>query len=155
MIRAIKQFFDKHIATGVDKTTADERHHLRVATAAMLIEMTRADFDVKSEEMAAVAAAVRTTFGLSQNETDELIRLAGEETKQATDYFQFTSLINRGFSPEEKIKVIELMWHVAYADGKMDKYEDHLVRKIAGLLHVSHKDFITAKHRARQARSDA
>ena len=86
-----------------------------------------------------------------QADTEELIRLAEEETKQATDYYQFTSLINKGFSQEEKIQVVELMWQVAYADGHMDKYEDHLVRKLANLMHVSHKDFIAAKHRARAA----
>lgn len=147
MIGAIKQFFDKRIGVGADGADIDRR--LQVATAAMLIEMTRADFDVSQEELDTVVGALRTTFGLSAGETNELIRLADEETKQATDYFQFTSLINKRFMPEEKIKVIELMWQVAYADGRMDKYEDHLVRKIAGLLHVSHKAFIAAKHRAR------
>ena len=150
MIGAIKRFFDKRIA--VDAVEAGAEQRLRVATAAILIEMTRVDFDVAPEERDAVARAVRTTFGLSPGETDQLIDLAEEEAKEATDYFQFTSLINRRFTPEQKIKVIELMWQVAYADGTMDKYEDHLVRKIAGLLHVPHKHVIAAKHRAREAR---
>jgi uncharacterized tellurite resistance protein B-like protein len=157
MIKAIKQFFDQRIAAEADKRVTDE-HRLQVATAAtaaMLIEMTRADFDVKSEEIESVAHAIQTTFGLSPGETKELMKLAEDEAHQATDYFQFTALINTGFSREEKVKVIELMWQVAYADGRMDKYEDHLVRKIAGLLHVSHKDFIAAKHRARAARTRA
>ena len=151
MIKAIRQFFDAYISADADAKTADDGRRLQMATAAILIEMTRVDFDVTSEEMGAVVKAVRTTFGLTPVETTELIRLAGEEAQQATDYFQFTSLINRQFSPEDKKRLVELMWHVAYADGKMDKYEDHFVRKIAGLLHVSHKDFIAAKHRARQA----
>lgn len=150
MIKAIKQFFDQRIAAEAGRHVTDE-HRLQVATAAMLIEMARADFDVKSEEIESVAHAIQTTFGLSPGETKELMKLAEEEARQATDYFQFTALINTGFSREEKVKVIELMWQVAYADGRMDKYEDHLVRKIAGLLHVSHKDFIAAKHRARAA----
>jgi len=113
--------------------------------------MARADFDVHPEEVEQVRQAVQTTFGLSRTDTEELIRLAQEEVKQATDYYQFTSLINKGFSQKEKIHVVELMWQVAYADGRMDKYEDHLVRKLANLMHVSHKDFIAAKHRARAA----
>lgn len=152
MIKSIKRFFDKRIAVDADRSGTD--HRLQVATAAMLIEMTRADFDVSAEEVDAVAHAVQATFELSPDETKQLIRLAEEEARQATDYYQFTSLINKRFTPEDKIRVIELMWQVAYADGRMDKYEDHLVRKIAALLHVPHKDFIAAKHRARASRSD-
>ncbi|MFQ5934923.1 MAG: TerB family tellurite resistance protein [Acidiferrobacterales bacterium] len=153
MIGAIKQFFDKHIAAPSAATVDD--HRLQVATSAILIEMTRADFDVHPEELAAVARAVRTAFGVSAAEIEELLQLAEEEVRRATDYYQFTSLINKGFSPEDKARVIELMWDVAYADSRVDKYEDHLVRKIAGLLHVPHKEFIAAKHRARTKREHA
>ncbi len=150
MISTIKKYFDKQIASGTESGDTT-KHRLQVATAAMLIEMARADFDVHPEEIEQVRQAVQTTFGLSQTDAEELIRLAEEEAKQATDYYQFTSLINKGFSQEEKIQVVELMWQVAYADGHMDKYEDHLVRKLANLMHVSHKDFIATKHRARAA----
>jgi uncharacterized tellurite resistance protein B-like protein len=149
MIRAITKYFDKQIGTVTVHDAAANKHRLQVATAAMLIEMARADFDVNPQETEQVKHAVETAFGLSTADTEKLIRLAEEEAKQATDYYQFTSLINKGFSPEEKIRVVELMWQVAYADGHMDKYEDHLVRKLANLIHVSHKDFIAAKHRAR------
>ena len=149
MLRTIKRFFDTHIAAPATTPQAGYDRRLQVATSAMLIEMARADFDVQPQELAAIARAVQTTFGISAGETEELLRLAEEEVSQATDYYQFTSLINRSFSPEEKVRVVELMWRVAFVDGKSDKYEDHLVRKIAGLLHVSHKDFIAAKHRAR------
>lgn len=151
MISAIKKYFDNQIGTGAEHDAATNKHRLQVATAAMLIEMARADFDVHPEETEEVAQAVQTTFGLTPADTEKLIRLAEDEAKQATDYYQFTSLINKGFSQQEKIQVVELMWQVAYADGHMDKYEDHLVRKLASLMHVSHKDFIAAKHRARAA----
>ena len=151
MLRAIKQFFDEHIAMPVADSSASGDHRLQVATSAMLIETARADLDIKPEELTAVAKAVQKTFEISAEETEQLLRLAEEEIKQATDYYQFTSLINRSFSAEEKVHVIELMWRIAFADGKPDKYEDHLVRKIAGLLHVSHQDFIAAKHRARNS----
>lgn len=149
MLRTIKQFFDTHIGAPATSPEEGRDRRLQVATSAMLIEMARADFDTKPEELAAVARAVQKTFGISAGETEELLRLAEEEISQATDYYQFTSLINRSFGVEEKVRVVELMWRIAFADGKSDKYEDHLVRKIAGLLHVSHKNFIAAKHRAR------
>ncbi len=153
MLGTIKQFFDKHIAPHPVTQATDGEQRLRIATSAILIEMTRADFEVKPEELASVAEALETTFAISAAETQELLRLAEQEAQHATDFYQFTSLINRSFSAEEKTRVIELMWQVAYADGRADRYEDHLVRKIAGLLHVPHKDFIAAKQRARQSRS--
>ena len=153
MLGTIKQFFDHHIAPRPARPVTDSEQRLRIATSAILIEMTRADFEVKPEELASVAEAIEATFAISPAETQELLRLADQEAQHATDFYQFTSLINRSFSTEEKTRIVELMWQVAYADGRADKYEDHLVRKIAGLLHVPHKGFIAAKHRARQARS--
>ncbi len=151
MLRAIKQFFNRHLSASVDSGGGDREHRLRVATGALLIELARADFEVPAEEVAAVAKALQAAFALTSAETGELVRLAEAEATQAHDYYQFTSLINQSFAPEDKVRLIELMWQVAYTDGHIDKYEDHLVRKIAGLLHVSHTHFIAAKHRARAA----
>jgi len=69
---------------------------------------------------------------------------------KATGYFEFTSLINKGFSYEQKVKVVEHLWEVAFSDASLDKYEEHMVRKIAGLIYVSHKDFIDAKLRVKK-----
>jgi tellurite resistance protein len=103
MIGAITKYFNKRIASATESGDTT-KHRLQVATAAMLIEMARADFAVHPEEIEQVTQAVQTTFGLSQTDAEELIRLAEEEAKQATDYYQFTSLINKGFSQEEKIR---------------------------------------------------
>jgi uncharacterized tellurite resistance protein B-like protein len=80
-----------------------------------------------------------------------LIQLAEDEAGDATDYYQFTSLINRQFSAAQKERVIELMWEVAYADADLSAHEQHVVRKIADLLHVPHRAYIAAKLRARDA----
>ncbi len=146
MLKAIKQFFDSHI-TAQQSAAKDGEHALRLATAALLLEMTRMDYEINDEERRAVMNAVSTKFGLEEAETAELIRLAEEESREATDYYQFTSLINDGFSLEKKIAVIEHLWEVAYADNNLDKYEEHMVRKVAELIYVPHKDFIAAKHR--------
>ena len=73
--------------------------------------------------------------------------LAAEQRTQATNYYQFTSLINNGFSHEQKITLIKLLWEVAFVDGELDIYEEHLVRKIADFPHVSHMDLIKTTHR--------
>ena len=98
---------------------------------------------------------MRARFGLSADEADTLVRLAEEESSQATDYYQFTSLINRHFSAEQKEQVIEHLWEVAYADGRLDAHEEYLVRKVADLVHVPHATYVAAKLRARDGAEKA
>lgn len=123
---------------------------LHLATAALLIEMTRADEEVKPEEQAAVMRAIRKAFGLPEQETVELVRLAEQEANDATCYRQFTALINQHFSKSQKVQVVEMLWEVAYADAEMEQYEEHLLRRLADLLYVPHSDFIRAKLRVQE-----
>ncbi len=149
MANIIKQFFDQWLSTASPQPEIGE-HTLQLATAALLIEVSHADYEIKDAEREAVTAAIRSAFQLNSGETDELVRMAEEEVEQATSYYGFTSLINKSFTPEQKIQVIEHMWQVAFADGELDKYEDHLIRKVADLLYVPHPAFIAAKHRAQE-----
>jgi uncharacterized tellurite resistance protein B-like protein len=149
MLHAIRQYFEKNIKPGQDARSDRGGHSLQVATAALLIEMMRMDTEILEQERQTILAALRTKFDLSREETDRLMELAESEAHQATDYYQFTSLINNGFTAEQKQRVVEYLWWVAYADGALDKHEEHLVRKIADLIHVPHRAFIVAKHRAR------
>lgn len=144
MLDRLRQFFEREVAPGV--RNGDE-HALRLATAALLLEMTRQDEHVSAVERRAVIAAVRERFGLQDAEADEVIRLAEEEARNATDYFQFTSLINEHLDHSQKVHMVEALWRVAAADGHVHHYEEHLVRRIAELLYVSHGEFIAAKHR--------
>jgi uncharacterized tellurite resistance protein B-like protein len=146
MLRALKDFFDRHIAPAPGR---DERHTIELATAALLVETLRIDAEIREPERAAALAAVRGKFGMSDAEADALLDLAEQEVRQATDYFQFTSLINRHFSMDQKIRVIELMWSVAWADDELSPHERHLMRKIVDLLHVPHGDAVAAQARAR------
>ncbi|GAB4483382.1 MAG: hypothetical protein OHK0044_32590 [Burkholderiaceae bacterium] len=146
MLKAIREFFDRNVAA----PEAGGRG-VELATAALLVEVVRIDRDTNPAEREAVLRAVHEKFGLSAAEADALIALAEREVEQATDYYQFTSLINRRFTQEQKERVIELMWRVAYADAELSAHELHLMRKIAGLLHVPDDAYIAAKLRARDA----
>ena len=119
----------------------------KFATAMLLLEMTRADFEVKETELSAVSSAIQRGFELSDEDTRELLELAESEIDQATSLYEFTHQINNELSNEKKRYIVELLWRVAYADGELDKYEDNFVRKIAELLHVRHSELIKAKHR--------
>jgi len=148
MLSAIKNYFEKNISPEVN---GDLEHELKLATAVLLIEMMNQDDQVHDKEIDAAKKALTVKFGLTDDEYHDLITLAEEEVKEAVDYHQFTSLIAREFTQAQKIKVVELLWSVAYADSHLDLMEEHMVRKIADLIYVSHKDFIKTKHKVQSA----
>lgn len=147
MLSTIREFFDRNIGGA----PAQDGHTIELATAALLVEVMRIDAETSDAERATVQRAIREKFGLSEAETSALVALAEEEMRQATDYYQFTSLINQRFSQAQKERVLELMWRVAYADASIDAHEQHLMRKIAALLYVPDSAYVAAKLRARDA----
>ncbi|MBP8214509.1 MAG: TerB family tellurite resistance protein [Propionivibrio sp.] len=149
MIASIKGFFSQFIEPGTTQDGAHSGKALQIATAALLLEMMRMDRHIAEEERASVVATLREQFGLEANQLETLLELAEEEARQATSYYQFTSLINKSCSAEQKNRIIENLWHVAMCDGHIDAHENHLMRKIADLLYVGHADYIAAKQRAR------
>jgi uncharacterized tellurite resistance protein B-like protein len=150
VLQSIKRFFEERVAAEAAEPVPETREHgLRLAAAALLFEVVRADAEVKDEERTVVRAAIQGTFGLSKDETDELMRLAEDESREATSLYEFTHLIDEAFTPEQKKRVVELLWLVVFADSEKDAHEEQIVRRIAGLLHVPHPDFIDAKIRAR------
>jgi uncharacterized tellurite resistance protein B-like protein len=145
MIEAIKQFYEQRINPGAATTDDPEPHRLQLATAALLIEMAQADNQRDSVEFQAIHDGIIEVFELSPEETSEVIDLADQEVHDAVDQFEFTQLINEQFDYARKCRVVELLWRVCLADAEMDRYEEHLVRKIAELLYIQHSDFIAAK----------
>ena len=155
MIRTFRRLFESTLATAAHATEAEEREHgYHVATAALLVEMMRADRAVASAEREAVLRALAAAFDdLAPDEIQELLARAEERADDATSLYEFTQIVNRRFDPDQKAHVVELLWRVAYADGDLDKYEEHLVRRIADLIHVPHSVFIRMKHRAQDGAS--
>jgi uncharacterized tellurite resistance protein B-like protein len=149
MLNSIREFFESQMEA--PKDARDDAHAIRLATAALLVEVVRIDGETQPSEGIAVLRAVREKFDLTGDEAEALIRLAEDEVRQAGDYYQFTSLINRHFTQSQKQRVLELMWRVAYADSDISAHENHLMRKIANLLHVTHGDYIAAKLRAKDS----
>jgi uncharacterized tellurite resistance protein B-like protein len=113
--------------------------------------MTRADYSVSDAERAAVVGSLQAHFGLAESEARELIDLAELEVRTSASLFQFTHLVDKHFALEQKIAIVEMLWGVAYADADKDHHEEHLVRKVADLLHVPHSAFILARERAAAA----
>ena len=151
MLRSLQQFFDRNVNRQPSAAEPEER--LRLATAALFVEMTRADFETSRVEDEAVLRSIEMTLGIEGETAEELLQLAKAEAAEAVEVFQFTRLVDRNFSAEQKVEIVERLWEVALADSYIDQNEEYLVRKIAGLLHVPHAEFIAAKKRARRSTS--
>lgn len=151
MLRNLKQFFDRHLLASGREEGENAQHALRVATAALLFEVMRTDNEIKEVERHAMTVAIQKNFELTAEEMTSLLRLAEAEVEQATDYYQFTALINKHYTAEQKEQIIEHMWQVALADHEIDRFERTLVHKIADLLHVPRPAQIAARERALHA----
>jgi len=143
MLSKIKDFFQENIA--IEEKISDKVHNknkVAIATCALLLEMAHTDDEFSGIEESEIKKIMQSEFGLSDNKMQEIINLSNEERKESLDLWQFTNLINESYSKEQKIQVIELIWRIIYADNKVDKYEEYLIRKLSYLLNVDHKDMI-------------
>ena len=152
MLNALRQFFDQRIAGNPRQSAAEAESRARVAAAALLVEVVRADDRFTPEEREAVLVSVRHKFGLAPAEAEELLGLAETEAREAHDYYQFTRRINASFGPQRKVRLIEELWRVAFADDLLHRHEEQLIRRVADLLHVPHRAYINAKLRAQAER---
>ena len=144
MLTKLQKFFDQYLSKDTESKIPLERR-LQMATAALMIEMLHVDEQVSPEEEIKLQQILKQRFELSDDEIDILIELANAEKHEATDYYTFTSLINEHYTQQQKIKLVEDLWRLAYADSKLDKYEEHLLRRLSELLHVPHQEFIRTK----------
>lgn len=129
---------------------AAAEHTLQLATAVLLVEVMRSDAELHADERGAVVHALRDKFALAPDELDRLLELALETARGATDFFAFTSRINAAYTMEQKVRMVEHLWRVAYADGTLSAHENHVMRRLSDLLHVPHGAYINAKMRAQQ-----
>ncbi|HSG60108.1 MAG TPA: TerB family tellurite resistance protein [Pseudomonadales bacterium] len=130
---------------------AQRQHTIELAAACLLVELSRADMDSSADERIKMSAALGEMFTLSQDEIAELIAQAEGNADLATSTYEFTTVIKDHFDDTQRVALITALWRVAYADGVLDRYEEHFIRKVSDLLYVSHSDFIRAKHSVQSA----
>lgn len=146
MLRKIQLYFKQFVIVET-VSPEQEKHALNLAVAAIMLEMVAMDNHIKQEEIDRLHHVLKEQLDIDDDEISQLGELARQELNDSTDYYQFTSLINDHFDLPQKCKIIENLWHIAIADGKIDSYEEHYLRKIADLLFVPHSQFIKAKLR--------
>lgn len=121
------------------------QHDVSLAVAALMVEIMRLDGKLAEAEHSEIVVALEQRFGLSESEIHELVEQAKQEADQALDMHQFTSVVVKGFSTDERVGILTELWRVAMADGHVDPYEEQLIRRIADLLGVHHRQLIQAK----------
>ncbi len=132
----------------------DQEHALRVSTATLLIEVCRADFQEEESELDRMRHLMAEQFSLTDPELDELMLQARESADILVSLQHITRQLNEQFDAPMKIRVVEMMWQVVYADGVKHHYEEHLIRQVSELLYVPHSMFIQARHKAENSIDD-
>ena len=151
MIDRFKKFFGNDAQERPDKTAPQQTHDVLVATCALLLEMAHIDGEFSDVERERIMSILKSQYNLSEEDALDLMDAAREEITKSIDLWQFTNLINKNYTEEEKIRIIETIWRVVYADGILEKYEDYLVHQLGKLLRLTHSQLIEAKLKVKES----
>lgn len=123
-----------------EKPQSIEDHQL--AAAALLVHATLIDGKLAGAEQAKLKELLQSHYKLSSEETDELITHASTQEKSAVDLYGFTRRLTRELDPDERLKIVEMLWEIAYSDGVLHEFEDHLISRVSELMHVDPRERI-------------
>jgi len=145
MIDLVKRILGAGAREKEDAGEGSGKHSISVAACALLLEMAHIDGEFSEEESRTIVAILKHDYGLKEDEAASIMEAAHEEIRQSIDLWGFARVINREYTEEEKVRIIEMIWRVIYADGRLEKHEDHLVHSLARLLRLDHSQLIEAK----------
>jgi uncharacterized tellurite resistance protein B-like protein len=148
MRKLIDQLFERF--TEIENNQEISTSDLHLATAALLVEVAVSDLNFDDSERVQLKKLLLSECELSEADVDTLISDAETATREASSLFEFTHIVNKHCEYKQKLSLVNNLWKVAYADGELDKYEEHIIRKISDLIHVSHRDFIQEKISVRE-----
>ncbi|WP_445157767.1 tellurite resistance TerB family protein [Halomonas sp. E14] len=143
MLDSIQRFFQQVLAE--PEASSDPAPTLELATAALLCEVMRADYHTDDIQIAALRKLLQRYFSLGEEDVDALMEMAREEVETSVDHYQFVSLIKQHYAYNQRCELVRMMWQLANADSGHNSLEEHRIRRLADLLHVSHSDFIRTK----------
>lgn len=148
MLGFIKEIFQYNI----NYKNADhfnEEQKIQIAACTLFIEIAKADSNFSTEEYVNIKILMKKMFGLNDEQIHELIELAEDWIVRSISLYEFTEVINKYFSGDEKYELVKNLWMIVYADNVLNKYEEHLIRIISNNLLLSHKEMISAKLEAK------
>ena len=149
MLNSIKSFFEDRLSLQSDTQPQALASRTDLAAAALMIEVINSDHELDDRETEEFLRVLENSLEIPEQDLKEMVRLAEAQASQATSLYEFTRLINDEYDYNQKFELVKNMWRVAFSDEELDKYEEHLIRKVADLIYISHSDFIKAKHEAR------
>ncbi|MFO7527241.1 MAG: TerB family tellurite resistance protein [Marinobacter sp.] len=147
MIERLKKLF----AVPDSEPVKPDAHQLAVAATALMVQLSRVDNDEDERELKTIVDCAVKSHQVTREEAEEILQDALAHAEDATSLYEFTGQINDHLDQEQKQALLESIWHVALADGRIDKYEEHLIRRMADLLHLNHREYMQARHRAEGA----
>ena len=142
MLKKISNIFKKKVTETPDEESLSS---ISKACSSLLIEVALSDKDFDEEEITSMKEILKTTHGISEETIKELVSNAKQTVDESTSLYNYTREVNDNFSYDDKLLLLQSLWDIAYADGNVDKYEEHLIRKISDLIYISHSDFIQVK----------
>jgi len=155
MLEPLKHFL-ADLAGGTKQQAHFADDDYRLAAAALLIHVTTVDGDMSTVERDKLRALLKHRFALDEVATSELIDAAIAADRDAVDLYHFTSLISRALDEEGRLRMVEMMWEMIYADGQVTEFEENVVWRASDLLGISSRSRIEIRHRvaARQSGRD-
>ena len=153
MLDFINKVFGATSESDSKESNEVQTHDIRIATCALFLEMAQIDGEFSEKERERILGILKKEFDLSDEVAAELTEVAEKERQESIDLWKFTNMINENYSEDEKIRVVEFLWKLVYADGKLNQHEDYLIHKLATLLEIRHDQLIDAKMRVLNASS--
>lgn len=144
MLNLLKNLFEKNNGAETGSNTLAE-HKLLIAACALLLEIASADDNFSDDEKSKITEIMKNKFELSDDEVQQIIISSESAMENSVSLYEFTDILNKQLNTDEKYEILKYLWQIAYADGNLDTYEDHFIKKISSNLHMSHKDKIAAK----------
>lgn len=152
MFDLLKNLFADEVAGKAETSTALGPDDFQLAEAALMFHVMAADGDIRDEERARMKELLVSQYDLSDVQFNELFEAARQADAEAVDLYRFTSILKARLDRDERIGIVEHMWEMVFADGKMHEFEDNVVWRIAQLLEVETQDRIAMKQRVRARR---
>ncbi|MGD8306196.1 MAG: TerB family tellurite resistance protein [Ignavibacteria bacterium] len=127
------------------RSSGKYQKQIQVATAAIFIELAGADGEFTEEERQHIIHSLKNRFDLEDEYVNELLDLSKKKLDESVSLYEFSGIINENFSTEDKFELLKNLWRLIYTDKKLDKYEDHIIKIIGGMLNMEHNKIINAK----------
>lgn len=147
MLRKLHELLTETLGGELEEP-ADEQQEIRLAAAVLLVEIARADAGEAAHERQQAERLLQQRFDLDSGQSRQLIELASDRVDESISLFEFTNRLKDALDEPGRGDIVEMLWDVVYADGEVDRYEEHLMRRISDLLYVTHSEFIRRKHLA-------